>query len=89
MPKVKVRHAERIKWVDSHSPGGQVWVEADDICPDIMAMVSVGYVYAEDDDQVTLVSSYDTGPNGDQWSGVITIPKVAITERKRLVLGAN
>lgn len=68
----------RLVWIDSHSmQGGGVWTDKDDITCDLLECVSVGFVFRESDDAITLVSHIAKS----QVSGDLCIPKCCIRER--------
>lgn len=74
---------EMIRWVDSHSPSAQIWIDPREVPTNQLGVVSVGAVLKETKKNLTIVSSICDGNHG-QVSGVITIPKCAIKSRKRL-----
>lgn len=69
-----------IKWVDSCSRG-MPWTDRDDLANLSPAVIrSVGFVVAESDDSVTLAAHLSP----HQVAGVMCIPRVAITSRRKL-----
>lgn len=70
-----------IEWVDSASHGG-VWTHKTDLETGSHKIRSVGWLVREDDDALTIVAH----EGGDQYSGDMTIPKVAITAQWEIVL---
>lgn len=76
-----------LEWHDSSSLGGSVWHHGDDVkrCS-LTKCYSIGWILAENDKLITLVSSIaETGGEPD-YSRDITIPKACVTKRRRLKL---
>jgi hypothetical protein len=71
-----------VEWVDSN--GGEAgWTEITRRDQDIHGCVTVGQVYSQEDDRITVVLTRD-GELGEMVHGYITIPTVAITRLVRL-----
>ena len=79
-----------IEWVDSnHAPG---WTEIEETVLFINSLSlkakTVGYLFAEDDEQVSVVQSvawkYKEDGAPSSVDGVMTIPKAAIIKRRVL-----
>ena len=86
MAKHKGRHLEIIRWIDSHSPGAQIWLDPDEIPHTLMPITTAGFIIHENRKSITVASTITDGPDG-QVSGVISIPKVAITKRTKVKAG--
>lgn len=76
---------EVVRWLDSASINGGLWVAPDEIAPDAMTedgltQATVGFVHDESDEVLLLVQSI--GP--DRVGAALAIPKKAIAERKAL-----
>lgn len=71
-----------IEWIDSSSYTGNMWVPRDVVAGNNKPhkCKTIGFVLVEDEENVTLVGSFDSNNNG--VSGDITIPKCAITKRR-------
>ncbi len=69
-----------IKWVDSHSPNFNGWVNEDEINNCVLTIFTVGWVIYEDDKIITVASQISAGDDSDSVAGVITIPRVAIND---------
>lgn len=65
-----------IEWIDSCGTNGWTAKERSDL--KFMSIKSVGFIIHEDDDSVTIASSY----NPNVCHSPITIPRAAITKMK-------
>ena len=72
---------EIIEWIDSC--GGSGWHTPYEEC-ELSRCVSIGWVTAESKSAITITSHVDQTTNGHH--GDITIPKLAITNRKKVKL---
>ena len=79
-----------IEWVDSnHAPG---WTEIEETAVFIQSLSlkaqTIGYLFAEDDEQVSVVQSaawkYKKDVTPSSVDGIMTIPKAAIIKRRVL-----
>ncbi len=70
-----------VEWVDSTGRDG--WQAMDAADPEVAQCVSLGFLHSETKLAITLVQTY--AKNG-QWAANGTIPKVAITKRKKVPL---
>jgi hypothetical protein len=82
---VPTARIEVVRWLDSASINGGMWVSPDDIAPDAMSengltQATVGFVHDESDDVLLLVQSVGS----DQLGAALAIPKRAIVERKEI-----
>lgn len=82
------REIALVEWVDSASlPGGSIWKEkraAEKLRPSLG--VTAGFVLAEGQDYITIaahIGEEDDDPAGEEVSGEMAIPKVAILRIKR------
>ncbi len=78
---------EAIYWVDSRGVTDR-WARVDELEDnDTCSMVSVGWVFKEDDKQLQIAPHVGLEDDIDerQVSGVMTIPKQCITKRDRLM----
>ena len=72
-----------LEWVDSYRmSSGTVWSNQDQAHAKDLRCTSVGFVLKEDQASITLVAH----ESGDQVSGQLTIPKCAITKRRRVMV---
>lgn len=74
------RRVEVVEWFDAHDAPYQ-WTPASAIGLDKVLVQSVGFVVAESDEHVTLVTSDDG--QGNVAAGIV-IPKVNLVSRRRL-----
>ena len=74
---------ELIKWLDSHSPAANIWIDKDEIDYSTLEINTVGYIIHECKKSITVASQVAVG-NSDQVSGVISIPKCCILKRRKL-----
>lgn len=79
----KKRQLELVNWVDSHSSGG-TWIEAHRLAEEmpIQRITTLGWVEFEDDDWLIVSASHD-----EKWESVgevLSIAKVAITNRTQV-----
>lgn len=80
-PPWKLTRIEDVTWVDSVMSSG--WSDTKDYGKDHPTRCrSVGFLLSESKSHVQLVLSQD--PECDNVNGAITIPKVAITKRRRI-----
>lgn len=75
----------KVKWIDSCA-GDCYWSPLSDFKPSVMRPTTYGFVVYEDDEIISIAQTYAEENNGapQQINGVITIPKVAITEMVQL-----
>lgn len=69
-----------VLWIDSESPvdgGWQLPSTMDDLTDHVATVETVGFLYKETDDLITVVSSIASSPC---FQGIMIIPKVAIKE---------
>ena len=74
-----------IHWVDSNGDEDG-WHKVEPIEMEIHGCVTVGQVYAQGTDRITIALSVDMGSKGKRKTvnGILTIPAVAITEFYKL-----
>lgn len=75
---IRRREIRHVEWIDSAGCGG--WTDLEEATESnvIVTCVSVGFLLREDPTQVVLALSVDD--MHDNVSGVIAIPKVAVTK---------
>lgn len=73
----------QIKWVDSHSPSANIWIDECDIDHSPLNIKTVGWVINKSKQSIT-VANQIAGENSNQVSGVITIPRCCIKKMKIL-----
>ena len=74
-----------VYWVDIVGNDDRSWMTADEVrettpCP----MVTVGYVVAEDANNIVVASTRSTDPSDDAFGNVNAIPKACVKELKEL-----
>lgn len=74
------RRVEVVEWFDAHDAPYQ-WTPAASVGLEKVLVQSVGFVVAESDDHITLVTSDDG--QGNVASGIV-VPKVNVVARTRL-----
>lgn len=84
MSERKFERLVMLEWVDSHSPEGGVWVDAEEVSTGLMVMQSVGFIHSECEQSITIVSHTSIDDQCTQVSGAMTIPKCAITRQVEL-----
>ena len=75
---------KKIKWLDSYGCTNS-WRKIENITEKLICE-TVGYVISETDELISLANSiaYETDETVEQANGVMTIPKVSITEETEL-----
>lgn len=73
-----------VEWVDSCSNTGRVWKSRENTKRDVAKCVTLGFIVEENDRFITIASSTD--PDHEDYAGEMTIPKAAITKRRRVKL---
>ncbi len=73
---------ELVYWVDSRSH--DKWTQKDEIDLEVSAIRTIGFIAAENENVLCVVSSIDEST--DQVLGILCIPKVAIVSRKEVIL---
>ena len=82
MTRKKDKHpAVHIVWQDSHSE--QVWSAAKEIDDDITPVTSIGWLIKETEKTITISTSRT---KEDVFADPLTIPKFAISKRRKLRL---
>lgn len=73
-----------LEWVDSSSFTSRVWTDKNHVVNEIpdLTCISIGFMVKETKEFITIVGS--TSPN--EYAGIMTIPKCAITKRKNIKL---
>lgn len=76
----------QVKWVDSHSFDSWVGVKQLEGYPEVVDVISVGWLMDSNNKTITIASHVTFDRSGDicQCSGDMTIPKVAVVEIKEL-----
>ena len=71
-----------VEWVDSVSPSESAWQDREQVeeLSTQLSCTSVGLLIWEDKRSLTLAGSW----YGDQYHGVMVIPKAAITKRRKI-----
>ena len=72
-----------VRWVDSSSLGSRVWKWPEDVGGRCSTITSVGHLILENSDLIVVASHH--GDDDRAFAGEITIPKVAIRRRWRVV----
>ncbi|MEM7676986.1 MAG: hypothetical protein AAF449_13360 [Myxococcota bacterium] len=72
-----------IKWVDSHSPSLNAWIDESEIDHSPQIIRTVGWVINKNRTSIT-VASQITGKGSSQVAGVITIPKCCIKKQREI-----
>ena len=81
-PQLEQWEPVEITWTDSNGGGGE-WIEITASLQSIHGVVTVGQVYSQDDDRITVVLTRDWA--SEMVHGFITIPTVAISRLVRLI----
>ena len=82
LPQLDQWEAVRVEWSDSSGPGEAGWQKIGKKQQEIHGMVTVGQVFAQSSDRLTLCFSWD--PVAKHTDGFITIPLVAVSGVERL-----
>jgi hypothetical protein len=79
-----------IKWLDSSS--GSRWIAVEDIDEEYVGIgvcYTIGYVYKEDSETISVVHNVCSKTSDveelDQINGIMTIPKIAILDKKVVI----
>ena len=79
-----------VEWVDSCGPNG--WTELNDIDDRIAHIRSVGWVWLDTPESLTLVPHYEPDRYSDkpyQGKGIVSIPKRAVTRVVEIAADGN
>lgn len=74
-----------LRWLDSCGPTGSVWIDASQALPEVCVCESVGWIVSETDEAI-MVAGHVEHDISESASGVLSIPKVAIVERRNITL---
>lgn len=72
-----------VKWVDS-GRGAFGWTEPKDVDITVPTVETVGFLFKETDEHVSLIQSKGIGDDPDEILFIINIPKVAILEKETI-----
>jgi len=70
----------KVDWIDSETHMG--WESAAEFMDKLNTVTTVGYLVYENEEQITIASSYD--PEAEHYNSVIRIPKVCVTNREEI-----